>query len=239
MEFSLESIWASMGLMAKGVVAVLGLMAVASITVVIDRLVLLYLSKKRSLRFAAELGARIEADDHRGVQALAAKDKKSPLARIVREGIDCFLHGGRAMARRAEQVSADLRRGMSVLASVGSVAPFVGLFGTVIGIINAFHGIAATGSGGLAAVSAGIAEALIVTAVGLGVAIPAVLLFNSISGRIDRFELALSSAGGEFADWLDATNDAPVAVATSCAGEDAEVEPARERNVAPAATATA
>jgi biopolymer transport protein ExbB len=136
------------------------------------------------------------------------------------------------MARRAEQVSADLRRGMNVLASVGSVAPFVGLFGTVIGIINAFHGIAATGSGGLAAVSAGIAEALIVTAIGLGVAIPCVLLFNSISGRIDRFELALSSAGGEFADWLDATRDTQVAAAERPAADDADVEPSGERVVA-------
>jgi biopolymer transport protein ExbB len=252
MEYSLESIWANMGLMAKGVVAVLGLMAVATITVVVDRLILLYLSKKRSLRFAAELGARIEADDHLGAQALAAKDKKSPLARIVGDGIDCFLRGGdrrkavsasdlarRAMARRAEQVSADLRRGMTVLASVGSVAPFVGLFGTVIGIINAFHGIAATGSGGLAAVSAGIAEALIVTAVGLGVAIPCVLLFNSISGRIDRFELALSSAGGEFADWLDATRDAQAATARHSTTDDADVESSGERDVAPVDTATA
>ena len=245
MEFSLDQIWANMGLMAKGVVAILGVMAVASVTVVIDRLLLLYLSKKRSLRFAAGLARRIEENDHRGVHALAEQDRKSPLARIVREGIACFLRVGdrrmaltaaelsrRAMARRAEQVSADLRKGMTVLASAGSVAPFIGLFGTVVGIINAFHGIAATGSGGLAAVSAGIAEALIVTAVGLGVAIPAVLLFNSISTRIDRFELSLSSAGGEFADWLDATEtEGAGARALREVAEEPDAESSGERMV--------
>jgi len=238
MGFSLEEIWGSMGLMAKVVVGILAVMAVVSVTVVVDRLILLFLSRRRSLRFAAGLAGRIDADDHDGVRRLAEADKKSPLARIVREGITCFLRPAgtrksvsapelarRAMSRRAEQVSSDLRRGMSVLASVGSVAPFVGLFGTVVGIINAFEGIAATGSGGLAAVSAGIAEALIVTAMGLAVAIPAVLLFNALSTRIDRFELALSTAGGEFADWLDATASSRDSPATAEAADEEDSGP--------------
>jgi biopolymer transport protein ExbB len=217
MEFSLEQIWGSMGMLAKVVVGVLGVMAVAAVTVTVDRLVLLYLARKRARRFGGELAGRLDAGSLDEVRELAARQKRNPLAQLVQEGVESFtkaeLRPGRrvspgelarrAMTRRAETVSSELRRGMSVLASVGSTAPFVGLFGTVVGIINAFHGIAATGSGGLAAVSAGIAEALVVTALGLGVAIPAVLLFNSLTTRIDRFELALSSAGGEFADWLD------------------------------------
>jgi biopolymer transport protein ExbB len=109
----------------------------------------------------------------------------------------------RELARQAEVVSADVRRGMSLLASVGSVSPFVGLLGTVVGIISAFQGIAAEGSGGLAAVSAGIAEALIVTAIGLLVAIPSVLAFNFLSARADQLLLALDQSRGEFIDYLE------------------------------------
>jgi biopolymer transport protein ExbB len=90
-----------------------------------------------------------------------------------------------------------------VLASVGSIAPFVGLLGTVLGIISAFRGIATAGSGGLSAVSAGISEALIETALGLAVAIPAVLAFNYLTGLITREESGLSRAAGELLDTIE------------------------------------
>ena len=93
---------------------------------------------------------------------------------------------------------------MSLLASVGSVAPFVGLLGTVVGIISAFQGIAATGSGGLSSVSAGISEALVETALGLAVAIPAVLAFNYLSTAITADESKLSRAAGEMLDNIEA-----------------------------------
>jgi biopolymer transport protein ExbB len=102
--------------------------------------------------------------------------------------------------RQKELLGADLRRGLGVLASVGSVAPFVGLLGTVVGIIAAFQGIAAAGSGGLGAVSAGIAEALVETALGLIVAIPAVLFFNYLTARVNSIELALDRAASELLD---------------------------------------
>ena len=102
----------------------------------------------------------------------------------------------RELARRVDELVADLKRGLPLLASVGSVAPFVGLLGTVLGIITAFRGIAETGSGGLSAVSAGIAEALVVTALGLAVAIPAVLAFNYLATQIARDQLALTNAAG-------------------------------------------
>src|SRR4029077_8045875 len=85
----------------------------------------------------------------------------------------------------------------------GVVAPFVGLVGTVLGIISAFQGIVATGSGGLSSVAAGIAEALIETALGLAVAIPAVLAFNYLSTTIARDEMALNTAAGELLDTID------------------------------------
>ena len=106
-----------------------------------------------------------------------------------------------------------------MLASVGSVAPFVGLLGTVVGIIAAFEGIAKEGSGGIGAVSAGIAEALVVTAFGLVVAIPAVLAFNYLSGRADQLTLALERARGEFLDHLEVS--APTIIPTSHAEDRA------------------
>jgi biopolymer transport protein ExbB len=107
------------------------------------------------------------------------------------------------VARKRDAISSDLRRGLSVLASVGSVAPFVGLLGTVVGIISAFQSIASTGSGGLGAVSAGISEALIETALGLVVAIPAVLCFNYLTGRIGLVEQALERSSGELLDEME------------------------------------
>jgi biopolymer transport protein ExbB len=110
----------------------------------------------------------------------------------------------RHLERYLEELSADLRRGLAVLASVGSVAPFVGLLGTVVGIISAFQGIASSGSGGLSSVAAGISEALVETALGLAVAIPAVLGFNYLSSAIAREERALASSAGQLADAVEA-----------------------------------
>ena len=109
----------------------------------------------------------------------------------------------RRLERRVDLLVAEMKRGLPVLASVGSVAPFVGLLGTVLGIISAFQGIAATGSGGLSSVSAGIAEALIVTALGLAVAIPSVLAFNYLATRISQDQLALTDAAGELTDRIE------------------------------------
>ena len=129
----------------------------------------------------------------------AEKYGRSHFAKVVRSGLQTYLHARatadisgltpaertrRHLERYLEELGEDLRRGLPVLASVGSVAPFVGLLGTVVGIISAFQGIASTGSGGLSSVSAGISEALVETALGLAVAIPAVLAFNFLQSGI-------------------------------------------------------
>jgi len=95
-----------------------------------------------------------------------------------------------------------LKRGLGGLATIGSTAPFIGLFGTVVGIINAFRGIAATGSGGMAAVSGGIAEALVATALGIFVAIPAVVSFNNFTGRLERFQVEMNRASSQLVNFL-------------------------------------
>ena len=96
----------------------------------------------------------------------------------------------------------EMKRGLGMLATIGSTAPFVGLFGTVVGIINAFRGIAATGSGGMAAVSGGIAEALVATALGIFVAIPAVVAFNHFTGLLERFHVEMNQASNEVVNIL-------------------------------------
>ena len=108
----------------------------------------------------------------------------------------------RAIDRSSMRTVADLRRGLGALATVGSTAPFVGLLGTVAGIITAFQAMAATGSGGLGSVSAGIAEALVTTAFGLLVAIPAVMMFNYLTNRVEDMQVDINDSATELVDYF-------------------------------------
>ena len=105
--------------------------------------------------------------------------------------------------QRATAVNlADLKKGLSFLATTGATAPFVGLFGTTFGIINAFAGMALTGSGGIGAIAGGIAEALVTTALGLIVAIVAVWAYNYFSGDVDGFTVEMDTSGSERLDFV-------------------------------------
>ena len=217
MQFDLAHIWASMGLVSKLIAFTLVLMAVASIAVVVERLIALARSNAGTARFMKAAGPLLDAWDMPEVVKTADRHKVSALARLVGGAVRRYVRAEnepdgnlspvelarREVGRRREAISMDLRRGMSVLATVGSIAPFVGLLGTVVGIITAFQSIAATGSGGLGAVSAGIAEALIETALGLSVAIPAVLCFNYMTGKISIVEAALDRSAGELLDEME------------------------------------
>jgi len=108
----------------------------------------------------------------------------------------------RALDRATILTSAELKAKLGGLGTIGSTAPFIGLFGTVLGVITAFQGMAKSGSGGLGAVSAGIAEALIETAFGLFVAIPAVMAYNYFQGRIERFEVEMANSSSEMIDFF-------------------------------------
>src|SRR5690606_31007966 len=187
MELSLVEIWESMGILSKAVAIGLVGMGVASTFVIIERMLVMQNAMRRSGEFAKQARPLLEQRDLEGILALskAAPFKVAPLSRLFRYGLESFAAhredrragpvemAKRELNRKLELLAAEARRGMGVLASTGSTAPFIGLFGTVIGIITAFQGIAAAGGGGIGAVSAGIAEALIVTAVGLVVAIAA------------------------------------------------------------------
>jgi len=218
MQFSVTEMWQHMGTPAIVVASVLLTMGMASLTVFIERVITLRRSRASSRALAKAIGADIDGGKFDSVIAETEKHPRSHLARVIRSGLTTFRHAEhtadisgltpvdrtqRHMERFMEEIGTDLRRGLSVLASVGSTAPFVGLLGTVVGIISAFQGIAATGSGGLSSVSAGISEALIETALGLTVAIPAVLAFNYLSTEIAREELGLNHASSQMLDTIE------------------------------------
>lgn len=218
MSFSFVEIWQHMGVPALVVAGILLIMGLASLTVFIERIITLSRSRAASRAFAARVVEPMQSGNISAVLDEADKFKHAHLARVVRSGLATYWHAcstpdisgltpaertRRHLERYMEEIGADLRRGLAVLSSVGSVAPFVGLLGTVVGIISAFQGIAATGSGGLSSVSAGISEALIETALGLAVAIPAVLAFHYLSNTISRDEAALNRAAGELLDTVE------------------------------------
>jgi len=218
MELNPVHIWHSMGFASKVVAMSLLVMGIAMLGVFIERVVYLARSSKQSRAFALKASALMKTNDVAQLTKVAVTYALSPLAKLLHAGAWKYLEyaeteetnnlpsieaAKREMTRKAESLSAEMRRGMSVLASVGSIAPFVGLLGTVLGILAAFSKIGQAGSAGLGAVSAGIAEALVETAFGLMVAIPAVLFFNYLSGRIDGLERDLGNATGEFLDELE------------------------------------
>ena len=147
------------------------------------------------------------------------KYKSSHLARVTRAGLIEFLYdqttkpnpvaghdvieaAKRAIERETLIAYSDFKKGVGGLATIATTAPFIGLFGTVVGIINAFEGMALTGSGGIGAVSAGIAEALVTTALGLCVAIPAAWLFNYFTNVLERFQVEMSNSASELIDFF-------------------------------------
>lgn len=218
MQFGLLQLGSQLGAPAIVVATILLVMGLVALSAFFERLVWLRRSRRDSAAFAGEAEPLLDGGRFDDVVKVSERFPHAQLARIVREGLRTHEHARatpdvsglspvdrtqRHMERYMEAVATDLRRGLSVLSSVGSTAPFVGLLGTVLGIISAFQGIAETGSGGLSAVSAGISEALIETALGLVVAIPAVLGFNYLATTISREEQRLQHASGELLDRIE------------------------------------
>ena len=217
--FSLIGMWQSMNWVAKGVVIVLAIMSVWSLTIAIERLYRFQMAKKESLRLAREITPMLK--QHKLEDAINFAKKKdfrhSHLARVLSAGLtefqyqssqdlpadfDIVASGQRAIERETLMTTAEMKKGLGNLATISTTAPFVGLFGTVAGIIHAFQGMALSGSGGLGAVSAGIAEALVTTAFGLFVAIPAVWLYNYFLQKVERFQVEMSNSSSQLTDYF-------------------------------------
>ncbi len=219
MSFNPIELWGKMTIIAQGVVVLLLIMSVYSLTIAFERFLYYRKARNQSVAYAKMVTAFLKQDKLQDAIDASKKFKNSHVARVLSAGLYEFSHdiksGGstikghdmieaaeRAIEREALVTTADMKKGLSGLATIGTTAPFIGLFGTVIGIINAFRGMALTGSGGIAAVSAGIAEALVTTALGLFVAIPAVWMFNIFMNNIERFQVEMSNSSNELIDYF-------------------------------------
>jgi len=225
MSFDLVNMWRSMGPFAKFIAIVLAIMSIWSLAVAVERLVTYSRASAASRKFALELQQMLPAGKFKEavelarskpmkagylpkVLGLAVNEYEQDIAALKSAGprdlgdFDIIAAVNRAIDRSSLRTVTDLRRGLGSLATIGSTAPFVGLLGTVAGIITAFQAMAATGSGGLGSVSAGIAEALVTTAFGLLVAIPAVMFFNYFTNRVEEIQVDVNDSTTELVDFF-------------------------------------
>jgi biopolymer transport protein ExbB/biopolymer transport protein TolQ len=210
------TMWHNMGWQAKAIVIILFFMSAWSIGVMIDRLIAYNGARKQSRQFAPAVAGALREGKLDEAIKIADRFSKSHLAKVVVAGLQEFrahqmstdisgeeIEASRRALERAEAiVHAELKRGISTLATVGSTAPFVGLLGTVLGIIHAFQGISQEKSTGLGAVAGGISEALVTTAMGLFVAIPAVMMFNYFTNRVEAFDVEMGNSSSELIDYF-------------------------------------
>ena len=209
-----------MSLAGWAVAIVLFIMSFWSIGVAIERIYTFNQARKQSKLYAPQVAKHLKDGRLKEAIALsAAKDYRySHLAKVVLAGLqeyqfqqdsghnlnreDVLDTVRRSIQRASALTSSDLKKGINALATIGSTAPFVGLLGTVVGVIVAFTGIASTGGGGIAGVSAGIAEALVETALGLFVAIPAVWFYNFLTSRLEYFNVEMDNSSSELVDYF-------------------------------------
>ena len=210
-------LWGQMTILNKIVIISLIIMSIWSLYVSVERTIAFRKARKQSLLFARQATEHLKNDRPQAAIDAATKYPQSHLARVVSAGLQSFQYENqtsplsevevveaatRAVERATLLTTSDLKRGIGSLATIATMTPFIGLFGTVIGIINAFHGMALTGSGGIGAVSAGIAEALVATAMGLGVAIPAGWMFNHFTNKLERLQIEMSNSSSELVDFF-------------------------------------
>ena len=222
--WDLRSMWATMSTLAKVVVFILFILSIYSFGVMIDRALMYSAARKQSRVFVQQVAGALKDGKLDEAIAIAERNKKSHIAKVVATGLSEFQSASqqvsdsdvidaakRGLERSVAIVHAEMKRGLSALATIGSTAPFVGLFGTVVGILNAFKGIESQKATGLSAVAGGIAEALVTTAIGLLVAIPAVMMFNYLTGRVEAFDVEMDNSSSELVDYfLKRTNVAAV-----------------------------
>ncbi|HLH35262.1 MAG TPA: MotA/TolQ/ExbB proton channel family protein [Alloacidobacterium sp.] len=214
--FSPLDLWNNMGNLAKAVVIILFIMSIWSLAVMIDRWLYFSAARKQSREFAPRVAGALKEGKLDEAVKVADRNKKSHLAEVVTAGLQEFRNYGsggavteeqiesskRALERAEAIVHAKLKRGLGGLATIGSTAPFIGLFGTVVGILNAFRQIATQKTSGIGAVAGGISEALVTTAFGLLVAIPAVMTFNYFTNKVEAFDVEMDNSSSELIDYF-------------------------------------
>jgi biopolymer transport protein ExbB/biopolymer transport protein TolQ len=209
-------LWGQMGWLARGVVIVLFIMSIWSLAVMIDRYLYFAAARKQSREFAPRVAGALKEGKLDEAVKVADRNKKSHLAEVVTSGLQEFRNYGSGGAITAEQIEssqraleraeaivhAKLKRGLGGLATIGSTAPFVGLFGTVAGILKAFGQIAAQHTTSISTIAGGISEALVTTAFGLLVAIPAVWAFNYFTNKVEAFDVEMDNSSSELVDYF-------------------------------------
>jgi biopolymer transport protein ExbB len=210
------TVWGDMQWPARSVVVILLLMSAWSIGVMIDRWIAYRAARKQSLQFAPMIAGALRQGNLDEAIRVGERSKKSHLAKVVTSGLlefrglsaaaeipeDHLAASERALERAEAIVYAELERGLSGLATIASTAPFVGLLGTVIGIMDAFRNIQEAHGSSLSAVSGGISEALATTALGLFVAIPAVMMFNYFTSKMKAFNVEMNNSSSELMDYF-------------------------------------
>jgi biopolymer transport protein ExbB/TolQ len=201
-----------------GWIVILTLLAqsVYMIAVGIERWLTYNKAKQQSRQYAPKVAQALKNSNIDEAISISDKHKDSHLAMVVSSGLKEFnAHQGnsdisademeaskRSLDRAIAVKTAELKRGLAGLATVGSTAPFVGLFGTVVGIIGAFVALAQTENAGIGAVGASIAEALITTAFGIAVAVPAVWMFNYFTNKVTSFSVEMENSASELVDYF-------------------------------------
>ena len=222
-DFSLAGMWAAMGLFAKLIIIILILQFVIAGALVIERQMLYSKAKKQSISYIRLLRDLLRERKLAEAVQVAQQHATSPTAKVLAAGMSEYINGlealeeegpddvgdfdlvdavNRQMERAKERETHSLKRGLTMIATTGSTAPFVGLLGTVVGIITAFQGLSGDGGGGLSSVAGGISEALFATAVGLLVAIPAVMMFNAFTARVEAFQIDMNDVASELIDYV-------------------------------------
>ena len=213
---SFTELLGNVGLFGAAVMCCLIALSIFSIALIVDKHRRFRLATRQSQQFKPAFAKFLHGGEIPALIEAARVHPTSHVAQVVSAGIleyEGVRQGGGDPVASLELVTSairdsmsesliQLKRGLGFLATIGSTAPFIGLFGTVVGIINAFRGIAATGSGGMGAVSGGIAEALVATALGIFVAIPAVVAFNHFTGKLENFHVEMNRASSQLVNCL-------------------------------------
>jgi biopolymer transport protein ExbB len=215
-QINIMELWNSMGGIAKGVVVLLFILSAYSISVMVERWLTYRQARKQSRLFTPAVAECLKDGKIEEAIALGEQYNKSHLAKVLVSGLhelqahakskeipgESIEASRRALDRATAICIEDLKRGLGGLATIGSTAPFVGLFGTTIGIINAFMAMSTEETAGIAAVASGISEALVTTAFGLFVAVPAVWAFNAFTNRIETFTVEMDNSSSELIDYF-------------------------------------
>jgi biopolymer transport protein ExbB/biopolymer transport protein TolQ len=214
--WDLATMWSNMTIVPKLVVFVLLFMSIYAIAVGAERLFVFSKAKKQStilLRLISKLWQEGKIEESIKVSS-DKKFKNSHLAKVLIAGLnelefqedsnapyaELVESAKRAIERATIKGLQEFKRGMNFLGTIGSTGPFVGLFGTVFGIITAFQGMKTAGTAGITAVAGGIAEALITTGFGILVAVIAVIFFNILINKVDIFGGEMANASSELID---------------------------------------